>query len=123
MKKLLCCVLSFIILNGQAFAQSAISKEEAKANAKAERLKAKNEEIISEAQAMMQETAQATQQTVEEDYNSNVNPQQRFEESPKHNVHNYNYKQQVVVGGSIMFCIILAMVANNNYNPKNGVKK
>jgi uncharacterized protein involved in type VI secretion and phage assembly len=120
MKKLLCCVLSFIILNGQAFAQSS-AKAEAKAIAKAE-AKAKKEEAISEAQIMMQETAQATQQATEEDYDSNLNPQQRFEESPKHNVHNYNYKQQVVVGGSVMFCIILAMVANNNYNPK-GIKK
>jgi hypothetical protein len=105
MKKLLCCVLSFAILSGQVFAQS--------------------EEPISELQAMQQESAQAaTQQEFDEDaYDNNSNPQQRFEENPQYNVHNYSYKQQVIVGGSVMFCIILAMVANNNYNPKSGAKK
>lgn len=31
---------------------------------------------------------------------------------------NYNHKQQVVVGGVVMLCIALALVAMNNYNPK-----
>ncbi|MDR0515598.1 MAG: hypothetical protein LBH25_00965 [Fibromonadaceae bacterium] len=103
MKKPLCCILSFLLAT-PLFAQ-----------------KAQSEEPISEAQAMLQESAQATQQNSEEASNE-VSPQQRFEEAPKHNIHEYNYKQQVVVGGTVMFCIILAMVANNNYNPK-GPKK
>jgi len=80
-------------------------------------------EPFSEAQAMMQETVRTAppDDTVVEDYyNENLNPQQRFEENPKHNVHEYNYKQQVVVGGVVMFCVALAMIANNNYNPKRG---
>jgi len=31
---------------------------------------------------------------------------------------NYDHKQQVVVGGVVMLCIALALVAMNNYNPK-----
>jgi len=80
-------------------------------------------EPFSEAQAMLQESAQATSpdETVIEDYsNDNLSPQQRFEENPKHNIHEYNYKQQVIVGGVVMFCVALAMIANNNYNPKRG---
>jgi hypothetical protein len=87
----------------------------------------KSEEIVSEAQVMLQETAQATQQekpsspVVSEDaYSDGSTPQQRFEENPKHNVHDYNYKQQVIVGGVVMFCVALAMIASNNYNPKRG---
>jgi len=78
-------------------------------------------EPFSEAQAMLQESVQATapEETVVEDYyNDNLTPQQRFEENPKFNVHEYNYKQQVIVGGVVMFCVALAMIANNNYNPK-----
>jgi type II secretory pathway component PulM len=100
MQKLLCCVLSFLVFVGQAFAQIAQS-----------------EEPISETQAMLQETARQTE-NAEDEYE--VSPQQRFEENPKHNVHEYNYKQQVVVGGTVMFCVVLAMVLNNNYNPKRG---
>jgi hypothetical protein len=87
----------------------------------------KNEEVVSEAQVMLQETAQATQQekpsstVVSEDaYSDGSTPQQRFEENPKHNVHEYDYKQQVIVGGVVMFCVALAMIASNNYNPKRG---
>jgi hypothetical protein len=78
-----------------------------------------NDEPISEAQAMLQETVQQTESAdVEPDYEAN--PQQRFEETPQYNVHEYDYKQQVVVGGTVMFCVVLAMVLNNNYNPKRG---
>jgi len=80
---------------------------------------AQNNEIISETQAMMQETAQQTE-SAEDEYSEESTPQQRFEENPKYNVHEYNYKQQVVVGGTVMFCVALAMVLNNNYNPKRG---
>jgi hypothetical protein len=76
-----------------------------------------NDELISETQAMLQETIQQTESTENE---SETNPQQRFEENPKHNVHEYNYRQQIIVGGTVMFCVVLAMVLNNNYNPKRG---
>jgi len=100
MRKLLCCVLAFSIFAGQAFAQIA-----------------QNNEPISETQAMMQETMQQTESTEKTD---EVNNQEKFEESPQYNVHEYDYKQQVVVGGTVMFCVVLAMVLNNNYNPKRG---
>jgi len=74
--------------------------------------------IVSETEAFMQET-QASSVT-EEEPNSSLNPQQKFEESPKYNVHEYNYKQQVIVGGTVMFCIALSLIVNNNYNPKRG---
>jgi hypothetical protein len=102
MQKLLCCVLSFLIFAGQAYAQIA-----------------KSEEPISETQAILQETVRQTESTDDED-DDEVSPQQRFEENPRHNVHEYDYKQQVVVGGTVMFCVVLAMVLNNNYNPKRG---
>jgi hypothetical protein len=81
-----------------------------------------NNEPISETQAMLQETVQQTESTesTENEYGYETSPQQRFEENPKHNVHEYDYKQQVVVGGTVMFCVVLAMVLNNNYNPKRG---
>jgi len=101
MRKLLCYVLSFLIFAGQSFAQII-----------------QNDEPISETQAMLQETVQQTEST--EDESNEGTPQQRFEENPKYNVHEYNYKQQVVVGGTVMFCVVLAMVLNNNYNPKRG---
>jgi len=102
MRKLLCCVLSLLMFANQVFAQIA-----------------QNDEPISEAQAMLQETVQQTEST-ENEYGYEASPQQRFEENPKYNVHEYDYKQQVVVGGTVMFCVVLAMVLNNNYNPKRG---
>jgi len=101
MRKLLCCVLSFLIFAGQAFAQIA-----------------QNDEPISEAQAMLQETVQQAGNA--EENRDEVSPQQSFEEAPQYNIHEYDYKQQVVVGGTVMFCVVLAMVLNNNYNPKRG---
>jgi len=81
--------------------------------------KTKDEEIISEAEAFSQEI-QANYANEESSDDSGLSPQQRFEDSPKYNVHEYNHKQQVIVGGTIMFCVILSMVMNNNYNPKRG---
>jgi len=103
MRKFLCCVLSFLIFAGQAFAQIA-----------------QNDEPISETQAMMQETAQQQAESSESENTNEANPQHVFEESPEYNIHEYDYKQQVVVGGTVMFCVVLAMVLNNNYNPKRG---
>jgi hypothetical protein len=106
MKKSFCFVLLFSVLSSQfsvVYAQD----------------KGKDEEIISEADAFSQET-QANSATKEDSYNSGLSPQQRFEENPKHNVHEYDYKQQVIVGGTIMFCVTLALIVNNNYNPKRG---
>jgi hypothetical protein len=102
MRKLLCCVLSFLIFAGQSFAQIT-----------------QNDEPISETQAMMQETMQQAGSSADENRDE-VNSQQSFEETPEYNIHEYNYKQQVVVGGTVMFCVVLAMVLNNNYNPKRG---
>ncbi|GHV15928.1 hypothetical protein AGMMS49938_15260 [Fibrobacterales bacterium] len=77
---------------------------------------------ISETQAMLQETTQNAvpndSLATENSYNSDLTPQQRFEENPKHNIHEYDYKQQVIVGGVVMLCVALAMILNNNYNPK-----
>jgi hypothetical protein len=84
---------------------------------------AQENEIFSETQAMLQESISenSTNALIDENaYNDDLNPQQRFEENPTYNVHEYNYKQQVIVGGTVMFCVILAMIANNNYNPKRG---
>jgi len=100
MKKFLCIILSFSTIYAQD--------------------KSKEEETISEAQAFLQETQASSSSATEEDPNSELSPQQRFEENPKYNVHEYNYKQQVIVGGSIMFCVVLSLVLNNNYNPKRG---
>ncbi|GBU25885.1 hypothetical protein R83H12_02546 [Fibrobacteria bacterium R8-3-H12] len=99
MKKILCFVLTFSMVYAQD--------------------KTKEEEPISEAQAFLQET-QANSATEETSYDSGLSPQQRFEENPKHNVHEYNYKQQVIVGGAVMFCVALSLIVNNNYNPKRG---
>jgi hypothetical protein len=96
MKKILCIALLFSTIYAQD--------------------KEKNEDPISEAQAFLQET-QANSAT-EEVSDNGQSPQQRFEENPKHNVHEYNYKQQVIVGGTIMFCVALSLIVNNNYNPK-----
>jgi len=96
MKKILCVVLMFSMVYAQD--------------------KSKTEEPISEAQAFLQETQ--ANSVSEEDPNSGLSPQQRFEENPKHNIHEYDYKQQVIVGGAVMFCIALSLIVNNNYNPK-----
>jgi len=110
MKKFFIVILSFSILSSQV---SIVFAQET--------------EPVSVAQEMLQESVAAVvppDSVMIEDsyksnyYNDNMSPQQRFEENPKFNVHQYNYKQQVIVGGVIMFCITLAMVANNNYNPK-----
>lgn len=37
---------------------------------------------------------------------------------PKLTIRNYDHKQQVIVGGVVMLCIGLVLVANNNYNPR-----
>jgi len=102
MRKLLCCVLSFLIFAGQSFAQIT-----------------QNAEPISETQAMMQETMQQAGSSEPENTNE-ATPQQTFETTPEYNIHEYDYKQQVIVGGTVMFCVVLAMVLNNNYNPKRG---
>jgi len=81
--------------------------------------KTKDDETISEAEAFSQEI-QANSGTEEESYDSGLSPQQRFEENPTYNVHEYNHKQQVIVGGTIMFCVALSLIMNNNYNPKRG---
>jgi len=100
MKKVLCFVLAFSVVYAQD--------------------KTKEEEPISETQAFLQET-QANSAT-EEIPDNGLSPQQRFEENPKYNVHEYNYKQQVVVGGAVMFCVALSLIVNNNYNPKREKK-
>lgn len=45
--------------------------------------------------------------------------QQIFEENPHYTMRQYDHKQQVIVGSVVMFCVTLAMVAMNNYNPKH----
>jgi len=81
--------------------------------------KTNDDEIISEADAFSQEM-QANSATETNSDNRGLTPQQRFEDNPKFNVHEYNYKQQVIVGGTVMFCVVLSLVMNNNYNPKRG---
>lgn len=44
--------------------------------------------------------------------------QEMNEENPSYIKRDYNHKQQVVVGSVVMFCVALAMVLMNNYNPK-----
>ena len=44
--------------------------------------------------------------------------QELNEENPSYIKREYDHKQQVVVGSVIMFCVALAMVLMNNYNPK-----
>ena len=39
-------------------------------------------------------------------------------ENPSYIKREYDHKQQVVVGSVIMFCVALAMILMNNYNPK-----
>ena len=40
------------------------------------------------------------------------------EENPSYVKREYDHKQQVIVGSVVMFCVALAMVLMNNYNPK-----
>ena len=44
--------------------------------------------------------------------------QELNEENPSYIKREYNHRQQVVVGSVVMFCVALAMVLMNNYNPK-----
>lgn len=44
--------------------------------------------------------------------------QELNEENPSYVKREYNHKQQVIVGSVVMFCVALAMVLMNNYNPK-----
>ena len=44
--------------------------------------------------------------------------QEMNEENPTYVVREYDHKQQVIVGSVVMFCVALAMVLMNNYNPK-----
>lgn len=44
--------------------------------------------------------------------------QQLNEEDPSYIKRDYNHRQQVIVGSVVMFCVALAMVLMNNYNPK-----
>lgn len=44
--------------------------------------------------------------------------QEMNEENPSYIKRDYNHTQQVVVGSVVMFCVALAMVLMNNYNPK-----
>lgn len=50
---------------------------------------------------------------------SGKSAQQIFEENPHYTMRQYDHKQQVIVGSVVMFCVALAMVAMNNYNPKH----
>lgn len=43
--------------------------------------------------------------------------QQLNEENPQYVKREYDHKQQVIVGGVVMLCVIAAMVLMNNYNP------
>jgi len=54
-----------------------------------------------------------------EDAPSSKTAQQLFEENPHYTKRVYDHKQQVIVGSVVMFCVALAMVAMNNYNPKH----
>ena len=44
--------------------------------------------------------------------------QELNEENPSYVKREYDHKQQVVVGSVVMFCVALAMILMNNYNPK-----
>ena len=44
--------------------------------------------------------------------------QELNEENPSYVKREYDHKQQVVVGSVVMFCVTLAMILMNNYNPK-----
>ena len=38
-------------------------------------------------------------------------------EPPKYVKRQYNHRQQMIVGSVVMFCVALALVGMNNYNP------
>ena len=44
--------------------------------------------------------------------------QELNEENPSYVNREYDHKQQVIVGSVVMFCVTLAMILMNNYNPK-----
>ncbi len=44
--------------------------------------------------------------------------QELNEENPSYVKREYDHKQQVIVGSVVMFCVTLAMILMNNYNPK-----
>jgi hypothetical protein len=110
MKKFLVIVLSFSILSSQF---STVFAQETEPISVLEEMQQGSMNAVVPPDSVLIEDSYRSNY-----YNDNMSPQQRFEENPKFNVHQYNYKQQVIVGGVIMFCITLAMVANNNYNPK-----
>lgn len=39
------------------------------------------------------------------------------EKAPEYVMRDYNHREQVIVGVSVMLCVALAMVMMNNYNP------
>ena len=39
------------------------------------------------------------------------------EKEPEYVMRDYNHREQVIVGVSVMLCVALAMVMMNNYNP------
>ena len=39
------------------------------------------------------------------------------EKGPQYVIREYNHREQVIVGVSVMLCVALAMVMMNNYNP------
>lgn len=43
--------------------------------------------------------------------------QQMNDENPQYVKRDYDHRQQVIVGGVVMLCVIVAMVLMNNYNP------
>jgi len=43
--------------------------------------------------------------------------QQLNDENPQYVKRDYDHKQQVIVGGVVMLCVVAAMVLMNNYNP------
>lgn len=106
--KSLCFILALLLFNYElSYSQTTATSNE-------------EEELFSVEGAMLQESALATEpaESGTSTYDDGLTPQQKFEQEPKNNVHEYNYKQQVIVGGAVMFCVALAMIVNNNYNPK-----
>jgi len=70
-------------------------------------------------------TLNMTQQEIDEIYGIDTTKlakgptlQELNEENPTYVKREYNHKQQVIVGSVVMFCVTLAMVLMNNYNPK-----
>ena len=46
-----------------------------------------------------------------------VKPTRQEEKEPEYVMRDYNHREQVIVGVSVMLCVALAMVMMNNYNP------